>query len=258
MENELNLSRGSRIAKQGFANEKDMVKVFNSWESNPAAKMLLSRMGHDLENISSVIAKKVPGTVKPDIMVSVVSPGYTEYHRISCKRVEKKANYNHLCRKSVSKYADQWGFDEQVGDLLKAFTGEIPGNNFLRSGVTPRDHRRLFMHEMNDAAQACVVEFFQHNVHNVVKEIFLGTDRDEIPQWMLFTYIDETGDCSYHIYPMQQVVDFYTGDAQVSLTSRGNLSIGKVTLQRKGGTGNPFDMQFKFRPRSFLEKQNEI
>ncbi len=104
------VKHGSRIAKQGFANEKDMVKVFNSWRENSTATNLLQAMGYKISEIESVEAKKIPGTVKPDIKVLVTVGEQTDRHKVSCKRLEKRANYNHLCRKSVDKYQTQWGF----------------------------------------------------------------------------------------------------------------------------------------------------
>ena len=111
------------------------------------------------------------------------------------------------------------------------------------------------MDEIKDEARDAIVGFFEKNTHGIVQEVFEGTNSDEIPNWMLFTYI-ENDICTYHLHPMQEVVDFYTGNADVSITKGGNLNIGKITLQRKGGTGNPFDMQFKFRPLTFLENNN--
>ena len=258
------VKHGSRIAKQGFANEKDMVKVFNSWRENNNAAILLQIMGYNLDELESVQAKKVPGTLKPDIKVFIKAGGKIDCHRISCKRVEKKANYNHLCRKSVDKYQSQWGFDTFVSESLKAFTGELKlvEHSLLRSGLDllrdqkkDRPARRLFMDEIKDEARDAIVGFFKKNTQGIVQEVFKGTNSEEIPNWMLFTYIED-GICTYHLHPMQEVVDFYTGNAEVSITKGGNLNIGKITLQRKGGTGNPFDMQFKFRPLTFLEKQN--
>ena len=257
---------GSRIAKQGFANERDMVKVFNSWQENQNATKLLRAMGYKIAEIESIQAEKIPGTFKPDIKVIVKTVRQTDCHRISCKRIEKKANYNHLCRKSVDKYQDQWGFDTVVSESLKAFTGELnlvehsllkPGLTLLRDQKKDRQARRLFMDEIKDDAKDAIINFFQKNTPGVIKEVFKGTNPEETPDWMLFTYI-ENDNCTYHIYPMQEVVDFYTGDADVSITKGGNLNIGRITLQRKGGTGNPFDMQFKFRPLTFLENNNEI
>ena len=48
------------------------------------------------------------------------------------------------------------------------------------------------------------------------------------------------------------VMNFY-GKGEVCITRRGSLKIGKVTLQRKGGTPDPTKMQFKFKPCQLFE-----
>jgi hypothetical protein len=257
------VKHGSRIAKQGFANEKDMVKVFNSWRENSTATNLLQAMGYKISEIESVEAKKIPGTVKPDIKVLVTVGEQTDRHKVSCKRLEKRANYNHLCRKSVDKYQTQWGFSTAIGESLKAFTGQLKlaEHSLLKSGIAVlrdekknRPARRLFMDEIRDDAKDSIVAFFRRKTKDVIREVFVGTNPGEVPTWMLFTYIGDDG-YSHHIHPMEEVVDFYTGNGDVSITRGGNLNIGRITLQRKGGTGSPFDMQFKFRPLTFLENK---
>jgi hypothetical protein len=250
---------GSHIARQGFQNEKDMIEIFNQWRTDPDGQRLLEIMGYDVPTLVAVKAGKFPRSrSKPDIQVEVEGPTGTDFHRVSCKRVEKTANYNHLGRKSISKYQDQWGFSDSVKSSLQVFTGEYtPTPEWVEVGTEQRDLRRLYLTEMKAGVREGIVDFFNLNASSVVKDIFLGTDTNEMPDWMLFTYIDDAA-VSYHLHPIEEVVEFYTGEGSAHITSRGNLVVGRLRLQRKGGKGNPFDMQFKFRPRQFLENQNEF
>jgi len=38
------------------------------------------------------------------------------------------------------------------------------------------------------------------------------------------------------------------GGGEVSISTRGSLHIGKITMQRKGGTPDPTKIQFKIKP----------
>jgi len=42
-------------------------------------------------------------------------------------------------------------------------------------------------------------------------------------------------------------MDFF-GAGEVKLSPRGSLSIGEITMQRKGGTPDPTKLQFKIKP----------
>ena len=43
------------------------------------------------------------------------------------------------------------------------------------------------------------------------------------------------------------VMNFF-GSGEVSISPRGSLYIGKITMQRKGGTPDPTKIQFKMKP----------
>ena len=62
---------GSKTAKGGFHNEKDVINRFNNWTSDAVAKRWLKAMGYNITDIEFVKATKVRGQYKADIQVRV-------------------------------------------------------------------------------------------------------------------------------------------------------------------------------------------
>ena len=64
--------------------------------------------------------------------------------------------------------------------------------------------------------------------------------------YVLVTEKDEDR-CQWTIADIATVCNFYS-QGEVEVSPRGNLKIGRITLQRKGGTPDPTSLQFKFNP----------
>ncbi len=62
---------GSRTAKKGFRNEKDIVKKFNNWQNDEDAQEWLKIMGYDLKKIKKVKAIIITGSHKTDVQVQI-------------------------------------------------------------------------------------------------------------------------------------------------------------------------------------------
>lgn len=58
---------GSKTAKGGFANEKDICKKFNNWITDNEAKEWLQIMGYNSDKIDSVKAMQIPTRIKKKI-----------------------------------------------------------------------------------------------------------------------------------------------------------------------------------------------
>ena len=61
---------GSKTAKQGFQNEKDIVSKFNNWKTDSNAKIWLEIMNYNLDEIEYVEAVVLSG-YKADVQVQV-------------------------------------------------------------------------------------------------------------------------------------------------------------------------------------------
>jgi hypothetical protein len=243
---------GSEIAKSGYNNEHDIVKKFNNWQADDDAKMMLKQMGYNPDELSgdAVFAKKIPGTVKPDIKITING----EDRFVSVKKYQPHADFNHVGRSSVKNYHGVFNFNEHTLDCLKVFTGEcLPSDNsdiLIKDVNSIKSHKRANLREIKQKYVNSVLNFFESNLRSIVDYIFCG-DGDR-PEYMIITEAT-THSKKYHIIPMSKVIDFYLGSGKVSISPRGSLSIGDyITVQRKGGTGAPTNLQFKFKPSAII------
>lgn len=200
---------GSLTAKEGFLNEKEICKKFESWKIDNEAKKWLEIMGYIPEKISSIDALHIP------------------------VKISKK----------------MWNFDNEVEKWLKAFTGEILPKDILSSEELKsiKDQRRLFFHEMPENVIKRIIDFFSQNKILVINDIIKGRG-GLCAEWLLVTKKDGNKDrVEWMLKDINTVCNFFSqGDVKIS--PRGSLYIGKITMQRKGGTPDPTSLQFKINP----------
>ena len=113
-----------------------------------------------------------------------------------------------------------------------------------------RDKRRFFMNEFEDKHKKALVNFFKKNKILVLTDIIKGRDKFSA-NWMLVTRYDKNkNETTWILADINKALNIF-GDGEVEISPRGSLSIGRITLQRKGGdggrpTGNM--LQFKIKP----------
>ena len=106
------------------------------------------------------------------------------------------------------------------------------------------------MNEFENKDREKIVNFFKKNKILVLTDIIKDRDRFSAA-WMLVTrYNQERDETTWILADINKALNTF-GDGEVELSPRGSLSIGRITLQRKGGddgrkTGNM--LQFKIRP----------
>jgi len=66
--------------------------------------------------------------------------------------------------------------------------------------------------------------------------------------WMLVTRYNNTENTTTWILKDINTTMNYFGRGKVELSPRGSLCIGKIFMQRKGGTPDPTKLQFKIKP----------
>ncbi len=239
---------GSEIAKSGFKNEYVIVEKLNNFRTDADAQQMLEAMGFPVDSYSSVEAHKVPGTVKSDIAVRV--DGRQIY--ISAKKCGK-ADFNQVCRHSVEKWGSLVGLAPQVIQTLSVFTGEArPADHphLLVAGSTQRPDRAT-LGEIKQGLVAEAATALRRNLKMFLEISFRGLG-DIKPDFMIITQEKDDG-IYYYTFPMDKVLEFYSGDGSVTISPRGSFYLGgkKMSAQRKGGSGGPTNLQFKFRP-SFI------
>lgn len=237
---------GSKTAKGGFRNEKDIVKKFNNWKNDGDAKKWLKIMGYDLQKIEKVKTLIVKGSHKTDIQaqITIYFKEAIATENLSVKLVSNPQGFNQIDKRWVDKYTKLWNIPSNITRALKLFTGAItPTENNLR------DPRRMFLDEMTTEIQDAVVSFFEKNKILVVSDILKGND--EFPAgWMLVVLKDRDNGSKWLLKHINYVLNFF-GSGKVMITDKGSLKIGKITMQRKGGDGGRKTakmLQFKINP----------
>ena len=234
----------SVTAKRGFRNENYVALKFNSWQEDEDARQWLRIMGYDLEEIESVRAEKITGHYKADIQVQVTIKlkKCIDAENIQVKLVSNKSGFNQIDKRWVDKYAELWNMPEDVLYLLKQYTGEVAP---IRE---TKDTRRTLADEFTKREQELLLNWIEDNKSLIVPDILKGRGRFAA-EWMLVIRRFD-GNEDWILKSMNECMNFF-GNGKVIIFSRGNSSIGRITMQRKRGDGERDTakmLQFKINP----------
>lgn len=240
---------GSKTAKDGFQNERDIARKFENWKKDDDAKEWLRIMEYDLEEIERVEAEVLPNNYKSDIQVkiSIYLKKAISAENISIKLVSNPKGFNQIDKRWVDKYRELWDIPENVTTLLKYFTGEKAPYK------KTRDKRRMFLDELTEKEQKQILNFFNENKILIITDILKGRDRLSA-EWMMVALKDEKN-TKWTLQPISKVMNYF-GNGDIDITNRGSLRIGRITVQRKGGdrgrkTANM--LQFKINPAELFD-----
>ena len=275
---------GSKTAKGGFANEKDICKKFNNWITDNEAKEWLQIMGYNSDKIDSVKAMQIPTRIKKEDLekFSITERDYSEFvkfkksdaqikiiikigsilkiENLSLKKVTIKKNklnsgFNQVDKRWVDAYQQIWHFDNEMATGLKLFTGEINPPKEITSRTKLRDKRRVYLDELPGQLRDKIVDFLKNNKILIVSDILKGRGGLSA-DWMLVTRYDELQNITiWTLKDINTAMNFF-GYGDVTVSKNGSLHIGKISMQRKGGdAGRPTAnmLQFKFKPCELFE-----
>jgi|Deesub1362B_J571_1020462.scaffolds.fasta_scaffold00281_1 hypothetical protein len=110
-----------------------------------------------------------------------------------------------------------------------------------------RDPRRAFLTEMREDIVKRIISFFTNNKILVVSDILKGRG-GFAADWMLVTRYNRMNDTTTWILKDINTAMNFFGKGDVRVSPRGSLYIGRITMQRKGGTPDPTKLQFKIKP----------
>jgi hypothetical protein len=264
---------GSKTAKGGFANEKAICKKFNAWKKDKETQEWLKIMGYNIKKLNSVKAIQVPTRIKKSdlskfevdeeeyeqfvrfkkadaqIRIIIKIGNILKIENISLKKANSDADYNQIDKRTVDFYQEMWKFSNEIALWLKLFTGEIVPKNQkkLIGKIKPKDKRRLLLTEMPEAIQKKIIQFFKENKILIVNDIIKGRGGLSA-DWMLITRFNkQEKTTTWMLKDINTVMNFFGSDG-VEISARGSLHIGKITMQRKGGTPDPTKLQFKIKP----------
>lgn len=261
---------GSLTAKGGFANERLIASKFNNYKKDREAQFWLKYMGYDPKFIRELNAEVLPVKISPGLISKLhidtkkleetllykkadvqvrIELIYENTHfveNISIKKANSDADYNQIDKRSVDSYKIMWGFDDEIATWLKYFTGE------LKPPYTGRDNRRLFFNDMPEEVVSKIINFFRNNQILVACDVLKGRGALSADWFLVARYIRQQDKTDFAITNINVAIDFF-GKGDVRISPKGSLYIGKITMQRKGGTPDPTKLQFKIKPCQIFE-----
>lgn len=232
---------GSKTAKDGFANETEIAGKFNNWKTDVDATQWLARMGYKPAEIETVTASKPHGE-KADVQVKVRTSKGEFVEGISIKLVSNPTGFNQIDKRWLANYAKLWKIPADVVAGLKLFLGETKPDRPSRNST------RMFLNELDQGTQKKIVAFFSENREAIVSDIFEG-DGAFAAKWFLVAY--KAAEKPRWVLKSSTDATKFFGEGSVSITRNGNLKIGRITMQRKGGDGGRETakmLQFKINP----------
>jgi hypothetical protein len=250
-------------------------KIIN-FQHDTEAKQWLEIMGYNPNKIDSVVATQIPTRInkkkaiglgvseeryeetikykKADVQVriEIVIDDIVYIENISLKKANRTAGFNQVDKRAVSTYKKMWFFDDEIEHWLKLFTGEIlPSSVYDKeqlSQIKDKKKRRLFLAEIPPNALEQIIDFFTNNKLLVISDILKGRGGLSA-EWFLVTRKDTQNrdKIDWVLKDINTTCNFYA-QGEVKMSPRGSLKIGRVTMQRKGGTPDPTSLQFKINP----------
>jgi len=241
---------GSKIAKDGFKNEDNIVNKFNNWKKDKDAQSWLTIMKYNLCEIEYVEAIKISG-FKTDVQVQVTIKlkKAIDVENLQVKLVSNPRGFNQIDKRWVGKYVEMWNIPENVTFILKRYTGEIKPNI-----INTKDKRRILANEFSETEQNIVLNWLKNNQALIVTDILKGRGKFAA-EWMLVAQ-KINKNARWILKPMNYCLNFF-GNGEIEISARGNFKIGRITMQRKGGDGGRETanmLQFKINPAKLFEE----
>ena len=111
----------------------------------------------------------------------------------------------------------------------------------------------MYLNELDASASYAIVAFFTKYKDAIVSDILEG-DGAFAAKWLLVAYRPAIN-TRWVLKSSADAAKFF-GDGPVAITRSGNLKIGRITMQRKGGDGGRETakmLQFKINPALLFE-----
>lgn len=248
---------GSEIAKGGFENEQEVADKFNNWRNDEDAQKWLQIMMYNLDEIESVRATKIGEKgYKSDINIVVnieirrknKNITLMSVENVQVKLVRGERGFNQVDKRKVSAYVDLWHVDNKTEELLKLYDGELPPR------ADSRHPRRMFVNEFTYEEQNHLIDFLQKNLIMMISDVIRGRGRFAAEWTLVIQKVDNN--YNWVLMAVNEAINIYAGDCLVKITGTGNIRLGNITLQRKGGDGGRDTanmLQFKADPTMLFE-----
>ncbi len=240
---------GSQTAKNGFKNEREIAEKFNDWVADTEARLWLEAMDYNLEKIEEVKAIIISGhKADVQVQVSIKLKEAIDLENLQVKLVRNLKGFNQIDKRWANQYAKLWNIPNNILELIKLYAGEL-----LPTIENPRDKRRMFIDEFSESEQKELVSWLKANKFMIVSDIIKGRG-EFVAEWMLVAQkIEENS--RWTLKPINFCLNHF-GNGEVVITKQGNIKIGHITMQRKGGDGGRKTaqmLQFKINPAELFD-----
>lgn len=242
---------GSQIAKGGFENELEVAEKFNNWKTDADAQKWLQIMMYNLDEITEVKAEKIGQLgYKSDINVSIKitvekknkNQELKTVENIQIKLVSQNKGFNQVEKRKVEAYVEKWHIPNKIQQLLKLYDGELPPR------PNSRNSKRMFVDEFSEEEQNELKLFLQEKIIMIISDVIRGRGRFAA-EWTMI--INKSDGYNWILMAVNEAISIYAGDCKVHFTKTGNIHLGNITLQRKGGDNGADSanmLQFKADP----------
>ena len=266
---------GSMTAKGGFMNEADICTKFQNYQTDSEAQIWLTIMGYDYHQVTLLSATQIPVRINKDkallfgigkekyeetikykkadiqIKIEITIDTIVYIENISLKKANRNAGFNQVDKRPISTYQKIWEFDDTIAYWLKCFTGEILPSQIEEIDITKiRDpkKKRIFLDEIPQHQRENILTFFKEHKYLILSDIIKGRG-GLCAEWLLVTQKDtqHQDSIAWVLKDINTSINFYA-QGEVCISPRGSLKIGRITMQRKGGTPDPTSLQFKINP----------
>jgi hypothetical protein len=106
----------------------------------------------------------------------------------------------------------------------------------------------MYLNELDARTQKAVIDFFTVNREKILHDLFSG-DGAHAAGWVMVA-LKSTDKTRWVLKSDADTIKFF-GEGKVEITRAGNLKVGRITVQRKGGDGGRESakmLQFKINP----------
>ena len=262
---------GSMTALGGFRNETQIADDFNA--RNSFAIACLSYMG--VSPSATITAMTVPAHLggksakrllalpkipkgidlrsiterqKADILLRIEENDRQSFVTLSLKKTNAKSNFNQVDKRTVDVYQALWGFDNDIRLWLKVFTGaaSVSEFNWHTKDLTVDKHRRrvCFRHLPNKVKQK-LLDFLDAHKRTIVTDVLQGRGPLAAQYVIVTQHAEKT--MRVHLCKMDKVLDYILAEPIVE-GPRSSVRLGRLTMQRYGGSPHPELLQFKIKP----------
>jgi hypothetical protein len=176
---------------------------------------------------------------------------------IQAKLVSNKRGANQVDKRYISAYRESFLSDmpDNVYTGLRLYTGELPP---IITNCRDEEQRRMYMDELQYDTRVAIIKYLTAKKSIILNGIFKGTG-DRTADWLL---IRQKYDDVYRtlVRSMPYAIKFF-GGGKVTISEKGNIKLGRVTLQRKGGDKGKRSAcmaQFKIDPIDLLDNEYKI